>query len=68
MFTRKRSTDDFRAEIESHIRMETDRLIASGVPARDAELQARKTFGNVGRIAETFHEKGRWVWVEQRPR
>src|ERR1700733_2226749 len=61
----KRDPSDFDAEVESHIALETDRLIAEGVRPSEAALRARRTFGNVTRVRETVYESGRWVWRDQ---
>jgi hypothetical protein len=52
MWFRKRRDSDFQAEIESHISLESDRLIAEGMPAADARAAARCAFGNVAMIQE----------------
>jgi putative ABC transport system permease protein len=61
----KRDPSDFDEEVESHIALETDRLIAEGVRPGEAALRARRTFGNVTRVRETVYESGRWVWWDQ---
>jgi len=43
----KRSLDDFDDEIRSHLEMEGE--------------GARKAFGNVGQVRESFYEHGRWL-------
>ena len=48
MWFRKRPDSDFQTEIESHIRLEIDRLIAEGIPPAEAQAAARRGFGNVG--------------------
>jgi predicted permease len=62
MFRRKRKPDDFNAEIEAHIQMETERLREQGLSEDEARAAARRTFGNVMRVQEKFHETGRWLW------
>src|SRR5690242_7314284 len=52
----RRSTDDFAAEIESHIAMEVDRLIHAGMSAEEAQRSARRTFGNTTSARENFRE------------
>jgi hypothetical protein len=64
MIGRGRSQSDFEEEIRSHISIEVDRLVAAGYSQRDAELEARKTFGNVGVAQERFHEASRRAWIE----
>jgi predicted permease len=52
----RRSTDDFAAEIESHIAMETERLVRAGMSAEEAEFAARRKFGNTTAAREHFRE------------
>ena len=53
---RRRRIDDFDAEIESHLALETDRLIARGLSPGDAARAARRAFGSPTRARERFHE------------
>jgi putative ABC transport system permease protein len=53
---RRRSDNDFAAEIESHLAMEVERLVASGVSRDEALFAARRAFGNVTSRQEQFHE------------
>ena len=62
MFRRKRKSSDFRAEIEAHIELERDRLIQQGRSPEDAQVAARRAFGNVLQTEERFYESGRWQW------
>jgi putative ABC transport system permease protein len=52
----RRSTDDFAAEIESHIAMEADRLMRAGMSAEEAQFAARRAFGNPTAAREHFRE------------
>jgi predicted permease len=61
----RRSDDDFRAEIQAHIRLEMDRLISEGLSPKDAEAAARRTFGNVTAAEERFYQSQRWMWLDQ---
>ena len=61
----KRDDDDFRAEVESHIRLEVDRLVAEGMSPPDAEAAARRALGNVALATERFYESRRWMWLDQ---
>src|ERR1044071_2389954 len=67
---RRRSDEDFAAELESHIGMEMDRLIASGMPAEGARIAARRAFGNATSAREDFHESpaSPVEWLVQDPR
>src|SRR5215467_28104 len=61
MFRRRRKTNDFSDEIESHLQMETERLREQGLSEEDARAAARRAFGNVTRAQERFYESGRWL-------
>jgi predicted permease len=66
MSTRRRSSEDFQAEIQSHILIETDRLIASGMSPEQARQTARRIFGRPTSAAEQFYESTRpLLWLEQ---
>jgi hypothetical protein len=63
MLWRKRKHTDFRAEIEAHVQLEADRLRAEGMNAAEAEMAARRAFGNQTLVEERFYNSGRWmVW------
>src|SRR5215470_15376082 len=62
MFRRRRKTNDFSDEIESHLQMETERLREQGLSEKDARAAARRAFGNVTQAQERFYESGRWLW------
>ena len=64
MRRRHRDDDDFRREIESHIALETDRLVAEGIDPAAARKAAIRKFGNVTRAQETFYESQRILWLE----
>jgi predicted permease len=60
----KRSDDDFKAEIEAHIALETDQLMADGLSAGSARDLARKKFGGIVAVQERFYESRRIVWID----
>jgi putative ABC transport system permease protein len=62
MFRRKRRVNDFTAEIEVHIQLETERLREQGLSEIEARTAARRAFGNVGRAKERFYESHRRLW------
>ena len=62
---RWRPDEDFHREIQAHLDIETDRLVAEGIEPEAARQAARRTFGNVGVTAERFYETNRWMWFEQ---
>jgi predicted permease len=53
---RRRDEGDFADEIAAHLALEAERLTADGLSPRDAVLEARRRFGNVGTVKERFHE------------
>ena len=65
MFRRKRSTEDFRAEIEAHLALEADDLKGEGLNADEARWKARREFGNVRAVQERFYVKGRLVGLDK---
>jgi predicted permease len=64
MFRHGRSDEDFNDEIEVHLELEADRLVAEGMEPVAARAAARKAFGNVGRSRERFYEASRWMWLD----
>jgi len=65
MWFPKRRDSDFDAEIESHILLEVDRLVAEGMPPAEAEAAARRAFGNLTIAREAFFEGQRWLWFHE---
>src|SRR6476659_10202632 len=65
IFRRKRSAEDFAAEIQSHLYLEADDLKGEGLSEDEARWKARREFGNVRAAQERFYIRGRWVWVER---
>jgi putative ABC transport system permease protein len=55
---RRSRLDDVSDEIRSHIEEKTDEFVASGMSRADAELAARRAFGNVAQLQETARD----VW------
>jgi predicted permease len=63
MFWRPRKPDDFSAEIQSHLELETDRLRAQGLSVAEARHAALRAFGNVTNAEERFYEARRCSWA-----
>jgi len=61
---RKRAESDFTEEIQSHLRLEVERLRGEGMNQAEAEAAARREFGNVAHAQERFHESNRWMLLE----
>jgi predicted permease len=60
----KRSPEDFAEEIESHLAHEVDQLKDTGA-TDDPEALARRTFGNITSVRESFYERGRWLFADR---
>jgi putative ABC transport system permease protein len=65
---RRRTENDFSAEIRAHIALEAERLRAEGLSQADAEAAARRAFGNPTAAEERFYESSRWMWWDQMSR
>lgn len=62
----RRSDDDFKEEIASHLQLEADRVAAAeGLSPEDAADKAHRNFGNLTRAQEEFYESNRWLWLER---
>ena len=64
MWFRSRRFEDFREEIQSHIALETDRLIREGMNPDDARAATVRAFGNVLTAQERFYESRRVRWLD----
>jgi macrolide transport system ATP-binding/permease protein len=64
MFRRRRSTDDFAQEIQSHLDLESDELQQEGLDEHEARRRARVEFGNVRAAEERFYLKDRVEWFD----
>src|SRR5687768_15543834 len=60
----RRTDDDFRDEIEAHVALEADQLMADGLTRDEAGAKARRTLGNTTQIRERFYESRRLMWLE----
>jgi predicted permease len=65
MFRRKRSAEDFAAEIKAHLELEADELQREGLSGEDARWKAHRTFGNVCAAQERFYLRGRWLALDR---
>ena len=63
MFKRKRSADDFAAEIKAHLELEADELKREGLSDEEAHRKARIEFGNLPAAQERFYLRSRAVWL-----
>lgn len=58
LLSRSRDDADLREEMQSHIQLRRDALVADGMDPRDADAAARRQFGN----ATALHEQSREIW------
>src|SRR5215469_3801208 len=65
MFRRKRKMSDFSAEIEAHMKLESEHLQEQGLSEQEARTASRRAFGNVMQAEERFYESSGWVWWDQ---
>jgi predicted permease len=61
----RRSEDDFRAEVRSHIELQADELARGGHSDVDAHSLARRAFGNATSAEERYFESRRVLWLER---
>ena len=62
---RRRTDEDFGAEVRAHLENEADRLVGEGMTPEKARAAAHRQFGNVTRARERFHDAHRSSWLEQ---
>jgi putative ABC transport system permease protein len=62
---RRRSDEDFAAEVRAHLDNEAHRLVGEGMTPDEARAAAHRAFGNETRVRERFHDAHRLVWLEQ---
>lgn len=58
------SNEDFGQEIQAHIALDMDRLIAEGMRPEEARAAALRAFGNVTGTQERFYESRRVMWLD----
>jgi macrolide transport system ATP-binding/permease protein len=64
MFRRRRSREDFAAEIQAHLELEADELKREGLGAEEAWRRAHVEFGSVRATQERFYLRGRVAWLD----
>jgi predicted permease len=61
----KRPSGDLSEEIRSHLAHAADEFQESGMTRADAEVAARRIFGNVTHVQEDSYEQGRWMFWDR---
>ena len=64
LFRRPKPVDDLEEEIRSHLRMEEQENLESGMPPDEAHYAALCRFGNVTLAEERSREMWGWNWAE----
>jgi hypothetical protein len=64
LFHRPRPVDDLEEEIRSHLEMEEQKNLESGMTPDEAHYAALRQFGNVTLVQETCREMWGWNFVE----
>jgi len=64
MFRRRRSAEDFAAEIKAHLELEADELKSEGLNAEEAHRRAHVEFGSVRAARERFSLRNRVEWLD----
>ncbi|MGJ5819754.1 ADOP family duplicated permease [Paludibaculum fermentans] len=64
LISRRRLNGDLAEEIRQHLDEKVEELMAGGLTRKEAELTARRAFGNVTRLEEQGREVWRWGAVE----
>ncbi|MFI5228658.1 MAG: ADOP family duplicated permease [Gemmatimonadales bacterium] len=64
LFRREDVERELADELQLHVEIETDRLIAEGVPADEARRQTRLALGGVEQVKEATRDARGLVWVD----
>jgi predicted permease len=64
MWRHSRRDGDFSDEIEAHIQLEAEQLVAEGTPPDQARAAARRRFGNVAIARERYHDSRPLLWLD----
>jgi len=62
---RQKLDRELDAELETHLRLATDDLIASGLPPAEARRQARVKLGGLDQARELHRDARGWPWLEE---
>ncbi|HUJ21038.1 MAG TPA: ABC transporter permease [Bryobacteraceae bacterium] len=65
LFRRRRLDRDLAEEMEQHLEMRAQKLIAAGEPPEEARYRARREFGNSVALRETSRDVWGWCSVER---
>ncbi len=61
---RKNPGDELERELRVHLEMEAEERQQEGLSSTEAQLSARRMFGNLTRVQEEIHEMWTWMWLD----
>ena len=64
-WSRSRRERDLNRELQSHLELEEEEQLESGLSDEDARYTARRALGNSTLVAEQVRESWGWVWLEK---
>jgi predicted permease len=62
---RRPSEADIKRELRDHLELDAEELVRAGMSPRDAQLEARRRFGNVTSLQESTRESWGSLWLER---
>jgi predicted permease len=65
LFHRQKLDAEMTDEMRSHLELQTERNIATGLNPNEARYLAQRQFGNVASVQEEARAARAWVWLEQ---
>jgi predicted permease len=65
LFARKRIEAELSDEIRIHLEMATEANVAAGMPPDEASLAARRQFGGIEQIKESYRDERLLVWLDR---
>jgi len=65
IFRRSRAEGEMSREIDAHLALLQDDFESQGMPASEARLAARRTYGSVEQAKELHREARSFLWIEQ---
>ncbi|MBI2516836.1 MAG: ABC transporter permease [Opitutae bacterium] len=65
LFRRRKIEEELDAEVSTHLEMATEANLAAGMPLEEARFAARRQFGGVDQIKESYRDARGFPWVDQ---
>ena len=64
LFSRERRYSELSESVREHLAERVEELVEDGVARDEAEVRARREFGNVTLMKERSREEWQWAWLE----